>query len=57
MAAPSPTAILGDGFPQASFERGLVRGPDVIAVDVYGAQQHAPLLDMQIPDELVRPSD
>jgi len=25
--------------------------------DVYGAQQHAPLLDMQIPEELVRAPD
>jgi hypothetical protein len=24
--------------------------------DVYGAQQHAPLLELEIPDELVRPT-
>jgi hypothetical protein len=29
----SPTAILGYGFPDSSFERGLSFGPDVIAVD------------------------
>lgn len=29
----SPTAILGYGFPEESFERGLEREPDVIAVD------------------------
>ena len=29
----SPTAILGYGFPVASFEDGLSRNPDVIAVD------------------------
>lgn len=33
IAVLSPTAILGYGFPQASFERGLARRPDVIAVD------------------------
>ena len=25
--------------------------------DVYGAQQHAPLLEMQVPEELVDPAD
>ena len=29
----SPTAILGYGFPKASFEAGLAKNPDVIAVD------------------------
>jgi hypothetical protein len=29
----SPTAILGYGFPESSFERALALGPDVIAVD------------------------
>ncbi|WP_296746948.1 acyclic terpene utilization AtuA family protein [Mesorhizobium sp.] len=29
----SPTAILGYGFPEASFEAGLAHDPDVIAVD------------------------
>lgn len=29
----SPTAILGYGFPEASFQEGLRRNPDVIAVD------------------------
>ncbi|GAB6139033.1 acyclic terpene utilization AtuA family protein [Halanaerobaculum tunisiense] len=29
----SPTAILGYGFPQDSFERGLEKDPDLIAVD------------------------
>ena len=29
----SPTAILGYGFPEASFTAGLELGPDVIAVD------------------------
>ncbi len=29
----SPTAILGYGFPEASFQRGLACGPDLIAVD------------------------
>ena len=29
----SPTAILGYGFPESSFERGLTYDPDVIAVD------------------------
>jgi len=29
----SPTAILGYGFPQESFERGLAEQPDLIAVD------------------------
>ena len=29
----SPTAILGYGFPQSSFQRGLDRDPHVIAVD------------------------
>ena len=29
----SPTAILGYGFPEASFERGMARKPDLIAVD------------------------
>ena len=29
----APTAILGYGFPEASFEAGLARMPDVIAVD------------------------
>ncbi|MGF1562260.1 MAG: acyclic terpene utilization AtuA family protein [Geminicoccaceae bacterium] len=29
----SPTAILGYGFPDSSFRRGLDAGPDVIAVD------------------------
>jgi hypothetical protein len=29
----SPTAILGYGFPEASFERGMARNPDLIAVD------------------------
>lgn len=29
----SPTAILGYGFPEASFEEGMRRNPDVIAVD------------------------
>ena len=29
----SPTAILGYGFPESSFEAGLARHPDAIAVD------------------------
>jgi len=29
----SPTAILGYGFPEASFRRGLTHNPDLIAVD------------------------
>ncbi len=29
----SPTAILGYGFPEASFQRGLEKEPDLIAVD------------------------
>jgi hypothetical protein len=29
----SPTAILGYGFPESSFEAGLARNPDAIAVD------------------------
>jgi hypothetical protein len=29
----SPTAILGYGFPEKSFENGLQKGPDLIAVD------------------------
>jgi hypothetical protein len=29
----SPTAILGYGFPESSFEEGLARGADLIAVD------------------------
>lgn len=29
----SPTAILGYGFPEASFLRGMEQGPDLIAVD------------------------
>ena len=29
----SPTAILGYGFPEASFREGLSRNPDAIAVD------------------------
>ena len=29
----SPTAILGYGFPESSFEEGMRRKPDVIAVD------------------------
>ena len=33
MAVLSPTAILGYGFPVESFQRGLARRPDVIAVD------------------------
>lgn len=33
----SPTAILGYGFPEASFERGLAAGPDLIAVDAGSA--------------------
>ncbi len=33
MSVLSPTAILGYGFPESSFERGLARHPDVIAVD------------------------
>ena len=33
MSVLSPTAILGYGFPVTSFERGLARRPDVIAVD------------------------
>jgi hypothetical protein len=33
----SPTAILGYGFPQSSFERGLAEGPDLIAVDAGSA--------------------
>jgi hypothetical protein len=33
----SPTAILGYGFPAASFERGLAAAPDLIAVDAGSA--------------------
>lgn len=33
----SPTAILGYGFPETSFERGLAAGPDLIAVDAGSA--------------------
>lgn len=33
MTVLSPTAILGYGFPEASFERGLARAPRAIAVD------------------------
>ena len=33
----SPTAILGYGFPAASFERGLACNPDLIAVDAGSA--------------------
>ena len=62
----SPTAILGYGFPESSFQAGLARQPHLIAVDagstdpgprtagdigetdVYGAQQHAPLLGLVI---------
>ncbi|MCB1696392.1 MAG: acyclic terpene utilization AtuA family protein [Pseudomonadales bacterium] len=33
----SPTAILGYGFPEASFERGLACNPDLIAVDAGSA--------------------
>ncbi len=33
MTVLSPTAILGYGFPLASFERGMAMKPDVIAVD------------------------
>ncbi|ODN41763.1 hypothetical protein BGC07_00655 [Piscirickettsia litoralis] len=29
----SPTAILGYGFPEASFEKGISYNPDLIAVD------------------------
>ena len=29
----SPTAILGYGFPEASFLRGIEQKPDLIAVD------------------------
>ena len=29
----SPTAILGYGFPEASFKRGMAEKPDLIAVD------------------------
>ena len=29
----SPTAILGYGFPEESFERGMARRPHVIGVD------------------------
>ena len=29
----SPTAILGYGFPEESFENGLSQKPDIIAVD------------------------
>ena len=29
----SPTAILGYGFPEESFRRGMERGPDLIGVD------------------------
>lgn len=29
----SPTAILGYGFPEASFKRGIEKNPDLIAVD------------------------
>ena len=29
----SPTAILGYGFPMSSFNEGMKRNPDVIAVD------------------------
>ncbi|HOA35093.1 MAG TPA: 3-methylaspartate ammonia-lyase, partial [Bacillota bacterium] len=29
----SPTAILGYGFPESSFSRGLSLNPDLIAVD------------------------
>ena len=92
----SPTAILGYGFPEKSFARGMASEPHVIAVDagstdpgpfylgagksftsraavkrdlalilraaasvsipcivgsadVYGAQQHAPLLGLRVP--------
>ena len=30
---PSPTAILGYGFPESSFQAGLARKPHLIAVD------------------------
>lgn len=33
----SPTAILGYGFPESSFERGLAHNPDLIAVDAGSA--------------------
>ena len=29
----SPTAILGYGFPEESFRRGMAEKPDLIAVD------------------------
>jgi len=33
----SPTAILGYGFPESSFQRGLAHNPDLIAVDAGSA--------------------
>ena len=39
---------------KATLARPLVSGA-LGESDVYGAQQHAPLLDMQIPEEIVRP--
>jgi len=38
----SPCGILGYGFPETSFRRGLERGPDVIAVDA-GSTDAGPL--------------
>ncbi len=39
----SPCGILGYGFPEESFLRGIGD------TDVYGAQQYAPLMDVSIP--------
>ena len=46
----STTAILGYGFPMASFEEGMKRpipSGNLGETDVYGAQQHGPLLDLE----------
>ncbi len=40
---------------KATLVRPLVSGA-VGETDVYGAQQHAPLLDLEIPEDLVRPA-
>jgi hypothetical protein len=40
---------------KATLVRPVVSGA-IGETDVYGAQQHAPLLDLELPEELVRPA-
>jgi hypothetical protein len=51
----SPTAILGYGFPESSFQAGLARKPHLIAVDAGSTDPGPYYLGAGSPSPIARP--